>query len=238
MWDNNHKMIHFFETVCISSSQLCSLLPIAGSAPRWRAPVFIPWSHYCLRLRCPCSLWFVGNELAPPCPCSIILIEKVISHSTEQIGEGESVNSNQELTCSQPAARRRDSCPWYCRAARRVVDRGARGTFPANCRTRFLEKKTKKQTNNPAVVTSTCLRRFEDGLIERWHVYNWASDNLARGPLAVTGINMRASAAIKHRRRQQRTRANFAAGDEEWWAWLLMARRREDWRRQTVAAFM
>lgn len=42
MWDNNHKMIHFSETVCISLSQLCSLLPIAASAPRWRAPVFIP----------------------------------------------------------------------------------------------------------------------------------------------------------------------------------------------------
>lgn len=69
--------------------------------PCWK-PHFIPWSHYCLRLRCPHSLWFVGNELAPPCPCSIILIEKVIFHSTEQIGEGESMNSNQELTCSRP----------------------------------------------------------------------------------------------------------------------------------------
>lgn len=76
-----------------------------GLAPCWR-PHFIPWSHYCLQLRCPCSLWFVGNELAPPCPCSIILIEKVISHSTEQIGECKSMNSNQELTCSQPAVRR------------------------------------------------------------------------------------------------------------------------------------
>lgn len=149
-------MIHFSETVCISLSQLCSLLPIAGSAPCWRAPVFIPWSHYCLRLRCPCSLWFVGNELAPPCPCSIILIEKVISHSMEQIGEGESVNSNQELTCSQPAARRRDSRPWYCRAARRVVDRETRGTFPAN---RHIRKNKKKQPSASYLNLSAALWR-------------------------------------------------------------------------------
>lgn len=101
----------------------------AGLAPCWR-PHFIPWSHYCLRLRCPCSLWFVGNELAPPCPCSIILIEKVISHSTEQIGEGESVNSNQELTCSQPTVRRGiatlilSRCVWE----RGVDRRGGRGS--------------------------------------------------------------------------------------------------------------
>lgn len=78
--------------------------------PRWfgsmLAACFIPWSHYCLRLRCPCSLWFVGNELAPPCPCSIILIEKVISHSAELIRKGKSMNPNRELTCSQPAERR------------------------------------------------------------------------------------------------------------------------------------
>lgn len=85
---------------CASDSALFFAVR-AGLAPCWK-PHFIPRSHYCLRLRCPCSLWFVGNELAPPCPCSIILIEKVIFHSTEQIGEGESMNSNQELTCSRP----------------------------------------------------------------------------------------------------------------------------------------
>lgn len=85
------------------ASQLALFFAVrAGLVPCWK-PHFIPWSHYCLRLRCPHSPWFVGNELAPPCPCSIILIEKVIFHSTEQIGDGESMSSNQELTCSWPA---------------------------------------------------------------------------------------------------------------------------------------
>lgn len=66
----------------------------AGLDSGWY-PDFIPQSHYCLQLRCPDSQWFVGNELAPP--CSIILIEKVISHSTGQIREAEHMNFNQEL---------------------------------------------------------------------------------------------------------------------------------------------